>query len=73
MHDIVDLEGRGIPGAFVATTAFVDGVQQQARGLGFDPVAVYVAHPIQDRTDAEVVALADAAIEEIVAGVATRA
>lgn len=72
MHDIVDLEDRGIPAAFVATTAFADGVAQQGRGLGFDPAAIYVAHPIQDRSDDEILALADLAIDDIVAGIVAR-
>ena len=67
MHDIVDLEARGIPGVFVATTEFVDGAEHQARALGADPAAVYVAHPVQDRTDAEMDALADGAFEAVVA------
>ena len=66
MHDIVDLEARGIPGVFVATLAFVDGAEHQARALGADPAAVYVEHPIQDRTDDEMVAIADAAFDQIV-------
>ncbi len=67
MHDIVDLEGRGVPGVFVATVEFVDGAEAQARALGADPAAVWVPHPIQDRTDAEMDAIADAAAEELVA------
>ncbi len=65
MHDIVDLEGRGVPGVFVATVEFVDGAELQARQLGADPAAVYVAHPIQDRTDDEMLAIADAAFEQV--------
>ncbi len=68
MHDTVDLEARGVPSVFVATTEFVDGAEAQARALGADPAAVYVAHPIQDRTDDEVRALADEAFEAILAG-----
>ena len=68
MHDIVDLEGRGIPGVFVATEAFIDGAERQARALGFDPAAVYLPHPVQDRTDDEVRALAARAVDAIVAG-----
>lgn len=67
MHDTADLETRGIPGVFVATVEFEDGARAQARALGADPAAVYVPHPIQDRTDAELVAIADTAFEEIVA------
>ncbi len=67
MHDIVDLEGRGVPGVFVATTEFIDGAEAQARALGADPAAVYVEHPIQDRTDDEMIAIADRAADQIVA------
>lgn len=66
MHDITDLETRGIPGVFVATTQFVDASVAQAEALGFDPARVFVPHPMQDRTPEEVRAWADAAIEEIV-------
>ena len=61
-----DLEGRGIPSVMVATTEFQDGAEHQAASLGVDPAVVYVAHPIQDRSDEELVALADAAVEELV-------
>ncbi|MBV8986032.1 MAG: hypothetical protein JOZ68_11180 [Acidimicrobiia bacterium] len=66
MHDIADLEGRGLPGVFVASTEFVDAADAQAAALGFDPARVFVPHPIQDRTDDEMAALADAAVDEIV-------
>ena len=69
MHDIADLEGRGLPGVFVASTEFVDAADAQARALGFDPARVFVPHPIQDRTDAEMAALADAAVDEILKAV----
>ena len=67
MHDIADLEGRGIPGVFVASTEFALAAEAQARALGVDTAYVLVAHPIQDRTDSELQALADGAIDEIVA------
>ncbi len=38
----------------------------QAKSLGFDPAMVFVAHPIQDRSDDELRALADAALPGIV-------
>ena len=40
----------------------------QAKALGADPIGVFVPHPIQDRTDDEVRAIADDAVERIVAG-----
>jgi hypothetical protein len=67
VHDIVDLEGRGIPAMFVASTEFVDAAAAQAVALGFADVArVFVAHPIQDRTDDELQTLADDAVDAIV-------
>ena len=67
MHDITDLEGAGLPGVFVASTEFVAAAAAQSRALGFAPAHVFVAHPIQDRTDDEMRALADAAVDEVLA------
>ena len=66
VHDVIDLEGRGVPGVIVASAEFVDAAAAQARALGCDPARVFVPHPIQDRTDEEMRALADGAVEEIV-------
>ena len=71
MHDIVELEGRGIAGVFVASGEFVDAARTQAEALGADPARVFVSHPIQDRTDEEMVAIADAAVDEVIAAVTT--
>ena len=65
MHDTTNLEVRGIPTAFVASQPFRDGAEAQATALGSDPARVFVAHPIQDRTDEEMQALADEALEAI--------
>jgi hypothetical protein len=67
VHDTVNIEAAGIPMVFVASTEFIDAATAQARALGADPARVFVAHPIQDRTDAELHALADAALPEILA------
>lgn len=37
----------------------------QAEALGFDPAYIWVPHPIQDRTDEELKALADRHFDEI--------
>jgi len=73
VHDTVDLEKRGVPSLFVATVEFLDGAELQARQLGADPAAVYVPHPIQDRTDAELVAIADAAFTEVLEKLVSKA
>ena len=67
MHDTVDLEARGIPAVYVATLEFVDGARAQARALGAEPAAVFVAHPIQDSSDDELRALPDVALPHVVA------
>ena len=67
MHDIVDLETRGVPGVVVASSEFVEAAESQARALGLPARRVFVPHPIQDRTDDEMRALADAAVPEILA------
>ena len=67
MHDIVDLEMRGVPGVVVASSEFVEAAESQASALGVDARRVFVPHPIQDRTDDEMRALADAALEAILA------
>ena len=51
---------------FVATTEFQDAAAAQARSLGADPGGIFVAHPIQDRTDDELRELAEEALEAIV-------
>jgi len=65
VHDIADLEGRGVAGVYVASSEFKDAGESQARALGYDPAAVYVSHPIQDRTDDEMKELAKSAVGEL--------
>ncbi|CAN5599721.1 hypothetical protein BH10ACT2_BH10ACT2_00900 [soil metagenome] len=73
MHDIVDLERRGIPGVFVASSQFVDAATAQANALGFPDVArVFTPHPIQDRTDDEMRGYARDAFDAIVAALTTQ-
>ena len=62
---MANLEERGIPTVGVATTEFIQGAEAQARSLGTDPALVFIPHPVQDRTDEELRALADGALDEI--------
>ena len=64
----MDLETRGIPAVYVATTEFIEGARTQAKALGADPVGIFVTHPIQDRTDDEMKALVDEFVDAIIAG-----
>jgi hypothetical protein len=70
VHDISDLEIRGVPGVFVASSEFVSAAESQSKSLGYSAMArVFTPHPIQDRTDEEMRAYADAAFDEIVSQV----
>ena len=60
-----EIEIRGIPTVFVATVEFIDGAERQSRALGADLASVFVEHPIQDRTDEEMLSIADKAFDEI--------
>ena len=72
MHDISDLELRGVPGVFVASSEFAGAAEHQSKSLGYSAMArVFTPHPIQDRTDDEMVAYADAAFETIVSQITT--
>ena len=55
-----------MPGVFVASTEFVAAADSQQKALGFPSARVFVPHPIQDRTDEEMRAYADAAYAELV-------
>ncbi len=62
---MADLEARGIPSVGIATTEFVQAMEAQAKALGTDPAYVFVPHPIQDRTNEELHALADEYLEKM--------
>ena len=66
MHDGSNLDQNGVPALIVASTAFVQAADVQSKALGYDPTIVWVPHPIQDRTDSELRALADRTFDEIV-------
>ena len=73
MHDTLKIESLGLPAVPVATHEFMTAARAQAAALGrpeFD--AVYVPHPIQDQTKAEIEAKADAIIEEVIARLISR-
>ena len=61
----MNLDGRGIPGVSVVTNEFADAVEVQSKALGFEPAIVYVPHPIQNRTPAELARIADEAVAPI--------
>ena len=65
MHDIRNLEERGVVSVAVVSSEFEQAAAAQNASLGYDPAIVFVPHPIQDRTDDEMRILADRALEEI--------
>ena len=66
MHDNVYFEMQGKPSVFVATTEFVKAAQHQAETLGLPEVRrVFIPHPMQDRTDAEMHAHAERVVDEV--------
>jgi hypothetical protein len=67
VHDQRNLEDLGIPGVFIASDEFVKAADVQAESLGMEHHALYVRHPIQDRTDQEMKEIAEQAFEALVA------
>ena len=47
------------------TLGFVDGVEAQSNSLGFEPGVVFVPHPVQNRTRAELETYADDAFAKV--------
>lgn len=66
MHDIVNLEARGLPAIAIVTQEFQTAALSQGKSLGFDPEIIYVEHPIQNRTEAEMTQIAQLVFDEIV-------
>jgi hypothetical protein len=66
VHDFVALEGQGVVTAYIASSEFTSAGAAQAEALGYPEVpSVFVPHPIQDRTDDEMRALAEQALAEV--------
>lgn len=54
-----------MPGGFIASEVFRPAAESQGAALGFPADSLFVPHPIQDRTDAEMQALAEAAFAKV--------
>ena len=68
MCDLVHLERRGVPAVGIATAPFTDEAIGQARLLGMPGCRmVYMPHPVQLLTHAELAARADAALPAVIA------
>ena len=66
LRDVLELEGAGRPSVLVASSAFEQAARDQAEKLGQPDVRrVFVPHPVQDRTDDELRAMARDAVAAI--------
>ena len=63
----MDLESRGIPGGYILTEEFREADIAQSKSLGYNAKKVFVEHPIQDRSDAEMGVIAEKAFDEVLA------
>jgi hypothetical protein len=69
LRDVLSFEADDKPAVLVASSAFADAAAHQAAALGQPGVRrVLVAHPVQDRTDEELRAVAREAIDDVLAG-----
>jgi hypothetical protein len=68
LRDVLEFEKLGRPAVLIATEAFRDGADDQAGKLGQPELRrVLTEHPIQDRTDDEIRAIARAIADRVVA------
>jgi hypothetical protein len=70
LRDVMELETLGRPGVLVASGAFAQAAEEQTVLLG-QPALRYVLvdHPVQDRTDEELRAMARDAVEALLAAI----
>jgi hypothetical protein len=67
LHDTIWFENNGMPTVVIATDVFVDAAEAQSSALGLpEAPRVFVPHPIQDATDAEIRAKGDAVIDQVI-------
>ena len=73
LRDVLEFEKEGRPAVLVASDVFIAAADKQARMLG-QPEArrTFVPHPVQDRTDTELRALAQSVVDELLAALARR-
>ena len=69
-HDLVDLDRRGLPGVSVLTEEFRGAFAAQCTAIGFDGASLFVPHPMQNRTTAELHQFAEQALAALIATIA---
>jgi hypothetical protein len=74
VHDTIQLEQLGLPTVVATTTHFVDLTRRVAAGFGVPEARVAVfPHPLGGTDDATILAWADAAVDEVMALLTSRA
>jgi hypothetical protein len=67
VHDTTWFEIQGKPAVFLASSEFIDAADVQSKMLGLPDVRrIFVPHPIQDATDDEMRAKADAVVNAVI-------
>jgi hypothetical protein len=67
VHDTTWFEIQGLPSVFIASTEFISAAEVQSKALGLPDVKrIFVPHPIQDATDDEMRAKADAIVAAVI-------
>jgi len=69
MQDMMELDGRGIPGVSVISEEFGSAVEGWRELHGFEAGTVFVRHPIQPLNDAEVQSRADESFDAIIGAI----
>jgi hypothetical protein len=68
LRDVLEFESLGRPAVLVASAAFTDAAEHQARLLGQPGLKrAFVGHPVQDRTDDELREMARGIADETLA------
>ena len=70
LRDVIEFESLGRPGVLIASDAFAEAAANQVELLGQPKLAYALApHPIQDRTDDELRAMAAALVDQALASI----
>jgi len=70
LRDVLELEAQGRPGVLVASAAFEQAAEDQSAKLGQPALArVFVPHPVQDRTDEELRAMAAGILDRVLSAI----
>jgi hypothetical protein len=72
LRDVIEFESLGRPGILIASDAFAQAAADQVQLLGQPKLAYALApHPIQDRTDDELRAMARDLADEALSAIST--